>query len=97
MTDLLKPGEVARRLQVSRTWLYAAAKSGRIPSVRLGGADGPVRFVEEDVEGGSSAPERRGARGRAVPRRYGGPAAPPSTCFGPDALISGPPAAAATP
>ena len=50
VTDLLKPGEVARRLQVSRTWLYAAAKAGRIPSVRLGGADGPVRFVEEDIE-----------------------------------------------
>ena len=50
MTELLKPGEVARRLQVSRTWLYAAAKAGRIPSVRLGGAHGPVRFVEEDIE-----------------------------------------------
>ena len=50
VTDLLKPGEVARRLQVSRTWVYDAAKAGRIPSVRLGGADGPVRFVEEDIE-----------------------------------------------
>ena len=50
MTDLLKPGEVARMLQVSRTWLYNAAKDGRIPSVRLGGPDGPVRFVEEDIE-----------------------------------------------
>jgi excisionase family DNA binding protein len=50
VTDLLKPGEVARRLQVSRTWLYDAAKAGRIPSVRLGGTDGPVRFVEEDIE-----------------------------------------------
>src|SRR5437588_2813436 len=50
VSDLLKPGEVARRLQVSRTWLYDAAKDGRIPSVRLGGADGPVRFVEEDIE-----------------------------------------------
>ena len=48
--DLLKPSEVARRLQVSRTWLYDAAKDGRIPSVRLGGPDGPVRFVEEDIE-----------------------------------------------
>ena len=50
VTDLLKPSEVARMLQVSRTWLYDAAKDGRIPSVRLGGTDGPVRFVEEDVE-----------------------------------------------
>jgi excisionase family DNA binding protein len=50
MTDLLKPGEVARMLQVSRTWLYSAAKDGRIPSVRLGGPGGPVRFVQEDIE-----------------------------------------------
>jgi excisionase family DNA binding protein len=50
MTDLLKPGEVARMLQVSRTWLYNAAKDGRIPSVRLGGPGGPVRFVQEDIE-----------------------------------------------
>ena len=50
MTDLLKPSEVGRMLQVSRTWLYDAAKDGRIPSVRLGGPDGPVRFVEQDIE-----------------------------------------------
>ena len=48
--DLLKPTEVARRLGVSRTWLYAAAKDGRIPSVRIGGPDGPLRFVPEDLE-----------------------------------------------
>src|SRR5215210_9241750 len=48
--QLLKPTEVARRLGVSRTWLYAAAKDGRIPSVRIGGPDGPVRFVPEDLE-----------------------------------------------
>jgi excisionase family DNA binding protein len=47
---LLKPTEVARRLGVSRTWLYAAAKDGRIPSVRIGGPDGPLRFVPEDLE-----------------------------------------------
>ena len=50
MTDLLKRSEVARTLQVSRTWLYDAARDGRIPSVRLGGPDGPVRFVEDDIE-----------------------------------------------
>jgi excisionase family DNA binding protein len=47
--DLLKPADVARRLGVSRSWLYDAAKSGRIPHVRLGGPDGPVRFVESDL------------------------------------------------
>jgi excisionase family DNA binding protein len=47
---LLKPTEVARRLGVSRTWLYTAAKGGRVPSVRIGGPDGPLRFVPEDLE-----------------------------------------------
>jgi excisionase family DNA binding protein len=47
---LLRPAEVTRMLGVSRTWLYSAAKSGRIPSVRIGGHSGPVRFVREDLE-----------------------------------------------
>jgi excisionase family DNA binding protein len=50
MHDLLKPTEVARQLGVSRSWLYDAAKTGRIPSIRIGGEDGPLRFVREDVE-----------------------------------------------
>ena len=41
---LLKPAEVAEMLGVSRSWLYEATKSGRVPCVRLGGLDGPVRF-----------------------------------------------------
>jgi excisionase family DNA binding protein len=48
--NLLKPNDLARRLAVSRAWVYEAAKSGRIPSVRIGGADGPLRFVPEDIE-----------------------------------------------
>lgn len=47
---LLKPGAVAEMLGVSRSWVYAAAADGRIPSLRLGGADGPLRFVAEDIE-----------------------------------------------
>jgi excisionase family DNA binding protein len=47
--QLLRPSEVATRLGVSRTWLYDAAKDGRIPSVRLGGEDGPLRFVPGDL------------------------------------------------
>jgi excisionase family DNA binding protein len=39
-----------RMLGVSRSWLYQAAKDGRIPSVRLGGPDGPLRFHAHDVE-----------------------------------------------
>jgi excisionase family DNA binding protein len=49
-TDLLKPTEVAHRLGVSRSWIYEAAKAGRIPSIRLGGPDGPVRFLPGDVD-----------------------------------------------
>jgi excisionase family DNA binding protein len=48
-TSLLTPSEVALRLGVSRSWLYAAAKQGRIPCVRLGGDDGPVRFLEAEL------------------------------------------------
>ena len=47
--SLLTPSEVALRLGVSRSWLYAAAKQGRIPCVRLGGDDGPVRFLEDEL------------------------------------------------
>ena len=47
---LIKPMALAAQLGVSRTWLYDAAKSGRIPSIRIGGDDGPLRFVPADVE-----------------------------------------------
>ena len=47
---LLKPAEVAERLGVSRTWLYEAARTGRIPSIRLGDDNGPLRFIEADVD-----------------------------------------------
>ena len=47
-------------LGVSRSWLYDAAKGGRIPCVRLGGPDGPVRFrareLEAWIEGSRMAP-----------------------------------------
>ena len=47
--ELLKPADVARRLGVSRSWLYEAAREGRVPCLRLGGADGPLRFSEDDL------------------------------------------------
>jgi excisionase family DNA binding protein len=49
VATLLRPTDVARMLGVSRSWLYEAAKDGRIPCVRLGGEDGPLRFVERDL------------------------------------------------
>ena len=47
--ELLTPTEAQRLLRVSRSWLYGAAKDGRIPSIRLGGPDGPLRFVRQDL------------------------------------------------
>ena len=48
--DLLRLGELAQRLAVSRAWIYEAARTGRTPSVRIGGEDGPLRFVPEDID-----------------------------------------------
>jgi excisionase family DNA binding protein len=50
MDQLLKPSDLAQKLGVSRSWLYDAAKTGRIPSIRIGGEDGPLRFVAEDID-----------------------------------------------
>ena len=47
--EVLKPNDVAASLGVSRSWLYEAAKEGRIPCVRLGGPDGPLRFIAADL------------------------------------------------
>jgi len=70
---LLRPGEVAELLGVSRSWLYAAANEGRIPSVRLGSADGPVRFPRDALEAwiaaGSQREPVREARTVNEPRR----------------------------
>jgi excisionase family DNA binding protein len=49
-SDLLRPAEVIEMLGVSRSWPYDAAKAGRIPCVRLGGPDGPVRFRASELE-----------------------------------------------
>jgi excisionase family DNA binding protein len=48
--QLMKAPDVARMLNVSRAWVYRAAERGLIPSVRLGGDDGPLRFVRADLE-----------------------------------------------
>ena|ERR1700728_4445387 len=50
MADLIRPSQVAKDLAVSRTWVYDAANAGRIPSIRIGGEEGPLRFVPEDVD-----------------------------------------------
>ncbi len=50
MNPLLTPHETCRLLQVSRSWLYDACKRELVPHVRLGGPDGPLRFVAADLE-----------------------------------------------
>jgi predicted DNA-binding transcriptional regulator AlpA len=47
---LLRPPEVIEMLGVSRSWLYEAAKPGRIPCVRLGGPEGPLRFRATELD-----------------------------------------------
>jgi excisionase family DNA binding protein len=82
-TALLTPAEVALRLGVSRSWLYHAAKEGRIPCVRLGGDDGPVRFLEAELAVWLSRARRgRSPGGRTLEAKTGaskersGPTAP---------------------
>jgi excisionase family DNA binding protein len=76
MQRLLKPTEVADRLSVSRAWVYDAAKVGRIPAIRIGGEDGPLRFVADDLEAwlsdASAAASRRGGGALAALARAGG-------------------------
>jgi excisionase family DNA binding protein len=48
--QLLKPEDVRQLLNVSRSWLYAAANDGRIPCFRLGGPAGPLRFERSAIE-----------------------------------------------
>ncbi len=66
--DLLKPTDVARRLGVSRSWVYDAAASGRIPCVRLGGPDGPLRFLPGDVDEWLEQARRRWLPGESAVR-----------------------------
>lgn len=46
---LLKAAEAMELLNVSRGWLYKAAREKRIPHLHVGGPDGPLRFVEQDL------------------------------------------------
>lgn len=65
-------------LGVSRTWLYQAAKDGRVPALRLGGPDGPLRFAPEDLEEWIAGARRladRDSSGDTL--RRAGPEAPP--------------------
>jgi excisionase family DNA binding protein len=47
--ELMRPVDVQRLLNVSRNWVYTAAREGLLPSLRLG-PQGPVRFLRADIE-----------------------------------------------
>jgi excisionase family DNA binding protein len=47
---LLRPHQVCKQLGVSRSWLYKAVSEGRIPHLRLGDDDGPVRFEHKALD-----------------------------------------------
>jgi excisionase family DNA binding protein len=66
MQQLLKPSEVVRYLGTSRSWVYDAAKRGDIPSIRLGTPDGPLRFIESDLEDWIAEARARWQPGRAA-------------------------------
>jgi excisionase family DNA binding protein len=71
LISLLKPSELAAQLGVSRSWLYDAAKAGRIPSIRIGGEEGPLRFVPEDIQRWIDEARAAWAPGRpTVPTRH---------------------------
>jgi predicted DNA-binding transcriptional regulator AlpA len=70
---LLKPTALAAQLGVSRAWLYEAAKTGRIPSIHIGGEHGPLRFVPEDIQRWIDD-----ARAEWVPGRSARPTWPPT-------------------
>jgi len=66
---LLRPSEVATRLSVSRSWVYAAAHDGRLPAIRLGGPDGPLRFDPDEIDAWL-AQARQAWRPGESPRRH---------------------------
>ena len=66
MTRLLTVEEVAERLGVRKQWVWAQARAGRIPCVRLGRYR---RFREEALEAWIRNLEGNGSEGRPPTRR----------------------------
>ena len=54
---LITPGELAKRLNVSRVWVYRLANDGRLPSIRVG--DKILRFDPGEIEEWLSAHRSR--------------------------------------
>lgn len=76
LLGLLKPAQVAAELGVSRAWLYDAAKTGRIPAIRVGGPEGPLRFVPQDLKRWIDDARAAWTPGRSAPATRSASAAP---------------------
>jgi excisionase family DNA binding protein len=61
---LLTASQVARRLSVSRNWVYQAVEDGRLPYRRLG-SGGPIRFVASEINEWLDAQRRGWTPGRS--------------------------------
>jgi len=57
---LLMAGDVARTLNLTRQHVYVLAASGQLPSIKLRGGRGSVRFDPKDVEAFIEAHRRGG-------------------------------------
>jgi excisionase family DNA binding protein len=66
MTRLLTVEEVAERLGVRKQWVWAQARAGRIPCVRLGWYK---RFREETLEAWIRSLEAGGREANGMPSR----------------------------
>lgn len=66
MISLLTAEEVAKRLGVTKDWVWAQARAGRIPHVRLGRYR---RFREEAIEAWVLELEAAAARARQMVAR----------------------------
>jgi len=66
MTRLLTVEEVAERLGVRKHWVWAQARAGRIPCVRLGRYK---RFREETLEAWIRSLEAGGREANGMPSR----------------------------
>ena len=72
VTRLLTVDEVAERLGVTKDWVWAQARAGRIPHVQLGRYR---RFREEALEAWLADLETNAATAAPSRRRAGGPQA----------------------
>jgi excisionase family DNA binding protein len=64
MTRLLTADEVAERLGVTRDWVWAQARTGRIPHIQLG----RCRFREDTLDMWFQELEQRSTPGRLLER-----------------------------